>query len=68
MLVLAIFFQVAPIDAGLQVMGIICAIFGLMAVLEGLRVCIMVRRLLAACCTGVTRALLPPGGEEARLV
>lgn len=41
-LVLAIFFQKAPVDAGLQVMGLVCAIFGLMAFLEGLRVCIMV--------------------------
>ncbi|KAI3426322.1 hypothetical protein D9Q98_008695 [Chlorella vulgaris] len=40
-LVLAIFFQKAPVDAGLQVMGLVCAIFGLMAFLEGLRVCIM---------------------------
>ena len=43
MLVLAIFFQMAPAQAGLQVMGLVCAIFGLMAFLEGLRVCIMVR-------------------------
>jgi len=33
-LVLAIFFQQAPLDAGLQVMGLVCAIFGLMAFLE----------------------------------
>ncbi|PSC69722.1 pf07556 family [Micractinium conductrix] len=40
-LVLAIFFQQAPVDAGLQVMGLVLAIFGLMAFLEGLRVVIM---------------------------
>ena len=53
MLVLAIFFQMAPAQAGLQVMGLVCAIFGLMAFLEGLRVCIMVRvygRGAAGCC------------------
>ena len=53
MLVLAIIFQMAPAQAGLQVMGLVCAIFGLMAFLEGLRVCIMVRvngRGAAGCC------------------
>lgn len=40
-LVLAIFFQMAPNDAGLQVMGLALAIVGLVFFLEGLRVSVM---------------------------
>ena len=65
-LVLAIFFQQAPVDAGLQVMGLVLAIFGLMAFLEGLRVVIMVGTSLPSIVPPPAAASLLPQGPLSR--